>query len=123
MPEKITLEQVLELVSFKKEPEGNWKVLTVYGDVNGDVNGDVRGDVSGDVYGIVCGDVCGSVCGDVCGDVYGDVRGDVDGEVIGKIKCRSWESVKTPKEKLDRLILKSGDQELIEAFNQLHQNN
>lgn len=119
MTEQITLKQVLELVSFKKELEGKWKVVTVYGDVNGDV----RGAVSGDVYGSVYGDVCGDVHGSVSGDVYGDVRGDVDGEVIGKIKCRGWESVETPQEKLERLIQEFGDKKLIEAFNQQREDN
>lgn len=87
MPEQITLEQALELVSFTKPRVGGWKVLTVYGDVDGDV------------------------LGDVLGDVWGNVNG------------RSWESVETPQEKLERLILKSGDQELIEAFNQQQEEN
>jgi hypothetical protein len=91
MSEQITLEQALELVSFMKAPEGDWKVLTVWGDVSG--------------------------------DVYGHVRGNVNGKVLGKINGRSWESVETPREKLERLIQESGDQELIEAFNQQQEDN
>lgn len=108
MTEQITLEQVLKLVSFIKRPNGNWKVLTVYYDVLGKVYGDVQ-DVSGNVLG----------------DVHGDVRGHVWGDVCGKINDREWKYVpeddETPQEKLERLILESGDQELIEAFNQQQQ--
>jgi hypothetical protein len=107
MTEQLTLRQATELVSFMKRPGGNWKVLTVHGDVHGDVHGGVHGDVFGYVDG----------------DVHGDVLGDVRGDVRGRISGRRWESVETPQEKLERLILESGDQELIEAFNQLHQNN
>jgi hypothetical protein len=99
MPEKITLEQVLELVSFMQAHKGGWKVLTVHGNVFGDVHGDVHGDVFGYVHG----------------DVHGTVRGTINGH--------RWGSVETPQENLERLILKSGDQELIEAFNQLQENN
>ena len=106
MTEQITLKQALELVSFMKEPEGNWKVLTVYGDVHGDVRGAVWGNVHGNING----------------SVRQNVLRNVDGKVIGKINGRRWESVETPREKLERLIQESGDQELIEAFNQLHQN-
>ena len=82
MPEKITLEQVLKLVSFMQVHKGGWMVMAVHGNVHGDVHGTVKGTING----------------------------------------RRWGFVETPQEKLDRLILKSGDQELIEAFNQLHQN-
>lgn len=129
MTEKITLEQVLKLVSFMEAPEGDWKVLTVRGNVHGDVHGDVggevwggvHGDVYGDVRGTVCGEVRGGVNGDVCGKIWGsvdNVLGDVRGTVRGTINGRRWESVETPKEKLERLIQESGDQELIKAFNQ-----
>lgn len=100
--EQITLEQALELVSFMKPRVGGWKVLTVYDDVHGDVHGHVH---------------------DVRGDVLGDVWGNVNGKVLGKINGRSWESVETPQEKLERLIQESGDQELIEAFNQQQEEN
>lgn len=111
MTEKITLGEALKLVSFMKNLEGDWKLLTVYGDVNGDIHGDVHGDVRGDVRG------------DVLGDIRGGVHGDVNARVLGKINGRSWQSVETPQERLERLILNSGDQELIEAFNQLQENN
>ena len=110
MTEQITLEQVLKLVRFTKTPKGDWKVLTVYGDVCGWVHGEVNGSVN-------------DVRGNVLGDVYGDVRGNVNGKVLGKINGRRWESVETPQEKLKRLIQESGDQELIEAFKQQLENN
>ena len=95
MTEKITLEQALELVSFIKRSGYDWKVLTVYDDVHGDIRGGVHGDVNG--------------------DVHGTVRGTIDGH--------RWESIETPQERLERLIQESGDQELIEAFNQLQEDN
>ena len=64
------------------------------------------------------GDVRGTVYGDVNGDVEGDVRGYVDGTING----RKWESVESPKDKLQRLITESGNQELIDTFNQLEDN-
>ncbi len=59
------------------------------------------------------------VKGNVHGDVEGFVLGDVRSHVYGKINGRQWQSVETPKEKLERLIKEKGDEELIEAFNQL----
>ena len=73
---KISIEEVLELVSFTRDSEGRLRVLNVYGDVGnvfGSVEGDVEGDVGGDV-GDVRGDVHGSVIGDVGGTVYGSVN-------------------------------------------------
>ena len=133
MTEKITLEQVLKLVSFMKNLNGDWKVLSVYHCVHGDVYGDVRGNVygsvgdvvgnvRGNVFGIVSADVCGDVHGSV-GTVHGDVCGHVHGTVNGTINGHRWESVETPQERLERLIQESGDQELIKAFKQLQENN
>jgi len=110
----------------------------VHGKVGGDVVGDVKGYVDGSIGGIVKGDVIGGVGGDVDGDIHGDVSGDVvgniygdvvgniygdvSGSVKGKINGRKWESVETPKDKLQRLITESGNQELIDTFNQLEDN-
>jgi hypothetical protein len=131
MTEQITLEQATELVSFKKRLNGTWKVLTVYDDVHGDVIGKVSGSVRGsvgEVVGNVYGNVYGYVSDDVCGDVYGSVgtvhgtvHGHVHGTVNSTINGREWQFVETPLEKLERLIQESGDQELIEAFNQQQQ--
>jgi len=60
---------------------------------------------------------------DVNGSVYGSVYGEVVGEVVGNIKGRDWDWIETPKEKLQRLLEEKGDQELLEAFNQLEDNN
>ena len=75
MSEKITLQEVLELVTFTKI-NGKWFV----DDVAGEVLGDVVGSVGGDVLGAVCG----SVGDDVAGSVFGSVLGQVHGEVAGK---------------------------------------
>ena len=72
---KISIEEVLELVTFTRNSKGLLRVLSVYGDVRGTVRGNV-GTVRGDV-GDVEGDV-GYVLGDV-GYVGGDV-GDVEGK-------------------------------------------
>ena len=49
MTKQITLEEVLELVSFKYDDARGWQIL--------DVKCDVTGDVCADVYGEVCGEV------------------------------------------------------------------
>jgi len=51
-----TLEEILKLVTFKRDSEGNLKVLNVEGNV-------------GNVYGNVDGDVCGDVGGNVGGKI------------------------------------------------------
>ena len=56
-------------------------------------------------------------------DVKSDVLGNVEGGVWGTINGLKWQFVETPKEKLQRLIEAKGDQELIDAFNQLEDNN
>ena len=114
MPDQITLEEALKLVSFKYVTGCGWQIR----DVHGYVNGNVHGYVNGYVYGTVKGDVCGNVDG----NVYGDVKGYVKGDVFGTINGREWESVETPKEKLQRLITESGNQELIDTFNQMQDN-
>ncbi|MCP4777714.1 MAG: hypothetical protein GY880_26130 [Planctomycetaceae bacterium] len=55
---------------------------------------------------------------DVKGNVFGDVFGNVDGTIDGK----EWQFVETPKDKLKRLIEESGNEELLETFNQLENN-
>ena len=61
------------------------------------------------------------VC-DVNGNIKGNVYGNVNGNVGGYINSRKWEFVETPKEKLQRLITESGNQELIDTFNQMEDN-
>jgi hypothetical protein len=65
----------------------------------------------------------GIVHGNVYGGVGGNVYGGVGGKVWGTISGKEWTSVETPREKLSRLIEEKGDQELIEAFNQLEDSN
>lgn len=103
MTEQITLEKALELVSFTKDRAGKWFIGNIYGNV------------LGNIYGHVEGDVCGNVGGNVGGGVGGNVCGYVRGTILGK----KWAFIETPREKLARLIKEKGDQELIEAFNQL----
>ena len=55
-------------------------------------------------------------------DVKSDVLGNVEGGVWGTINGRQWQFIETPKEKLQRLIEETGNQELIDAFNQLEDN-
>ena len=118
MTKQITLEEVLRLGSFKYDDRHGWQIL----DVKSDVTGDVCANVHGGIYGVVKGDIEGSIVGNVVGDVRGNVFGAVDGNVHGKINGRNWEFIETPKDKLQRLITESGDQELIDTFNQLEDN-
>ena len=55
-------------------------------------------------------------------DVKSDVLGNVEGGVWGTINGLKWQFVETPKGKLQRLIKETGNQELIDAFNQLENN-
>ena len=98
MTKQITLEEALKLVSFCHSNHCGWQVHYVNGDVEGDV------------------------VGNVCGDVDGNILGDVNGIVFGEINGREWESVETPEKKLQRLIAESGNQELIDTFNQMEDN-
>ena len=122
MTKQITLEEALKLVSFYQVAGGDWQVLEVNGNVNGDVDGNVDGDVNGYVDGNVYGNVNGYVDGDVNGYVDGNVYGNVNGNVYGTINGREWKFVETPKDKLQRLIEDSGNQELIDTFNQMENN-
>ena len=76
-----TMEEVLELVSFKRDESGELHVKDVYGGLER-VFGSIYGDVYGNVHGSV-GSVKVSVV-DV-GYVGGDVLGNVHGKVYGKI--------------------------------------
>jgi hypothetical protein len=124
MAEQITLEKVLELVTFCQKLDGTWVVANVKSNcsiVEGNC-GTVKG---------YCGTVkgyCGTVEGN-CNFVEGDcviVKGDcelVGGKVFKTINGCQWQYIETPKQKLHRLIKETGNQELIEAFNQLVDNN
>ena len=110
MTDQITLKEALKLVSFRQVSPQGWRV----GDVNGNVDGHINGYVRGSVKGCVGGNVDGSI--------LGHVDGDVDGIVKGKISGSEWEFIETPEDKLRRLITKSGNQELIDTFNQMENN-
>jgi len=126
MTKQITLEESLKLVSFCDTGDREWVVLSVNGDVKGYVDGSIGGNVYGKVGGDVDGGIGGNVEGGIGGNVYGDVdgivHGNVGGDVHGTINGRRWKFVETPKEKLQRLIEESGNQELIDTFNQLENN-
>ena len=122
MTKQITLEEALKLVSFYQLVGGSWQVLEVNGYIKGSVNGNVYGDVNGYINGNVNGNVNGYVLGNVDGNVDGNVNGDVLGNVLGTINGREWKFVETPKDKLQRLIEDSGNQELIDTFNQMKNN-
>ena len=131
---EITLEEALKLVSFDNVGCQGWRVHdvkgdvkgyvngTIYGYVNGTIYGNVYGKVGGDVDGGIGGNVEGGIGGNVYGDVDGIVHGNVGGNVRGAINGRKWKFVETPKDKLQRLITESGNQELIDTFNQLENN-
>ena len=122
MTDQITLEEALALVSFYHKGAQGWQVRAVFGSVGGYVDGDVNGNVYGDVKGTVKGNVDVDVKGTVKGNVDGSVFGYVFGNVLGTINGRSWEFVESPEEKVQRLIEESGNQELIDAFNQVENN-
>ena len=122
MAKQITLEEALKLVSFYHTDDWGWGIHTVDGDIHGDIGGDIGGIVYGNVGGGVIGNVNGSIGGEVDGHIYGDVKGDVGGNVHGEINGRNWEFIETPKGKLQRLITESGNQDLMEAFNQMENN-
>ena len=110
MTKQITLEEALELVSFYHSDKCGWQVH------------DVNSYVLGSLYGAVNGNIYSDVLGSVVGNVFGDIHGDVKGGVWGKIKGQSWKFIETPKDKLQRLITELGNQELIDAFNQMENN-
>ena len=98
MSNRITLKELLELVTVKQNSDGSWRIV------------DVKGVVFGNVYD------------HIGGNVFGDVLRDVEGFVYGKINGKEWQFVETPKDKLKRLIEEKGDEELLEAFNELEDN-
>ncbi len=106
MTKQITLEEALDLVSFCYGGDSGWQVRSVFSDVGGNVHGSVGGDVAGDVHG----------------NVFGNCQKHVFGNVGGKINGHEWDFVETPKDKLQRLITESGNQELIDTFNQMENN-
>ena len=61
-----TIEEVLELVSFGRDDDGNLFIRNVYSDVHG------------------------SVYRSVLASVYGDVKRNINGSVYGKISRRNW---------------------------------
>ena len=92
-----TMEEVLNLVEFKRNPRGKLYVL------------DVKVSIAGSVWGHVAGDVNGSVCGRVEGTVEGTIGG------------RQWEFVETPKEKAIRLIREGKGYEAIKLLEEAEQ--
>jgi len=102
MTRQITVEELLELVTVEQAYDDGWRIV------------EVKGDVLSHVYGNIYGDVTHSI--------YGTVHRDVGRNVYGKINGREWQFVETPKDKLKRLIEESGNEELLEAFNQLENN-
>lgn len=107
---KITLEEALELVEFQKDCHGKWCV--------GVVRGNCR-IVEGNCH-IVKGN-CGFVEGN-CDIVEGNCYL-VEGAIYQTINDRKWQYVETPKERFERLLEKTENKELIEAFNQLEESN
>ena len=73
-----TMEEVLELVSFRRDESGKLQISNVFGGLES-VEGSIYGDVHGNIHGSV-GYVYGSV-----GYVGGNVLGDVKGKVFGKV--------------------------------------
>lgn len=130
MATQITLEEALELVEFRKGYYGKWYAGVVKGNCNL-VKGNcdvIEGncDIVKGNCDIVEGD-CGTVVGN-CHSVKGDcdiVEGlviTVEGDVFGRINGRRWQYVETPKERFERLLEKTENKELIEAFKQLEDN-
>ena len=107
-----TIQEVLELVSFKRDANGSLVINDVFGYVAGSVLGNVYGGVEGNVGG----NVFGNVSGDVEGNVWGNVRGVVGGSVEGTINGRKWKFVVTPKEKAIRLIREGRGDEAIQVL-------
>jgi len=94
MTDQITLEDALELVEFEHGSSG-WRVKNVQGSVGG------------------------SVWGDVWGSVWGSVGCSVWGSVGCAIKGQKWEYAETHRERFERLLVETKNEELIEAFKRL----
>ena len=95
-----TMEEVLELVEFGRDAEGDLFVRNVKDNVWGNVSGNVQGSIEGDVWA----------------NVWGDVRRNVGGTVKGKINGREWQYVETPKERAIRLIREGKGDEAIKVL-------
>jgi outer membrane lipoprotein SlyB len=76
--DEVTLEEVLELVDFKRDEDGKMRVVNVWGSILGTVRGSILGTVEG------------SILGTVEGSVWGDVKGDVEGTVEGSVWGTVW---------------------------------
>ena len=122
MTKQITLEEALELVSFKHVTDCGWQILNVKGYVSGAVDGNVFGNIYGSVRGFIDGDVIGNVRGSVFGNVFGYVFGNVNGSVCGTINGQRWEFIETPKDKLQQLLDGASEEELLKLINQLENN-
>ena len=107
-----TIQEVLALVSFKRDANGSLVINDVFGYVLGNVLGNVSGDVEGNVGGNVFGNIGGGVGGNVRGNVCGHVGRDVKGTISG----RKWKFVVTPKEKAIRLIQEGRGEEAIQVL-------
>ena len=114
MTKQITLEEALKLVNFYHRDTCGWQVREVKGDIKGTVVGSISGNVNGAVNG--------AIYGNVGGGIYGDVEDSITGTVKGTINGQSWEFVETPKKKFQRLLQRTRNQELIDAFNQWENN-
>ena len=82
------IQEVLKLVAFERDLDGELYVVGV----------------RGNVWGNVEGSVLGSVLGAVSGDVHGTING------------RKWQFVETPKEKAIRLIREGRGDEAIKVL-------
>jgi len=95
MTNQITRDELLDLITVKKGPDGAWCIR----------------------------DVLTHVYGDVIGDIAGNAYGDIKGTFVGTIDGRRWEYIETPVEKLKRLIGEGADRATLEsAINQLEEN-
>ena len=102
MIDQITLEEALKLVEFQKNWRGEWYVDVVKGDCH-----TVKGN-------------CHIVEGN-CHMVKGNCTS-VLGTVYETINNRNWQYVETPRERFERLLGETENEELIEAFKQLEDN-
>ena len=65
-----TMKEILELVEFGRDAEGDLFVRNVKGNVEGDVDGNVYGDIKGSVIGDVECNVWGTVWGKISGRLW-----------------------------------------------------
>jgi hypothetical protein len=103
-----TIQEILELVTFNRDANGNLVINDVFGYVSGSVMGNVCGNVKGNIGGFVGCSVKGNIGGSVGGDVKGEVKGEING--------RKWKFIETPKEKVIRLIREGNGYEAIQAL-------